>query len=54
MEYTIRIMSGQEILLSEEQNRYVIFPIQHDKIWKNTNKRKLISGQQSNLIYPKI
>jgi ribonucleotide reductase beta subunit family protein with ferritin-like domain len=27
-------MSGQEILLSEEQNRYVIFPIQHDKIWK--------------------
>ena len=34
MEYTIRIMSGQEILLSEEQNRYVIFPIQHDKIWK--------------------
>jgi len=34
VEYTIRIMSGQEILLSEEQNRYVIFPIQHDKIWK--------------------
>ena len=27
-------MSSQEILLSEEQNRYVIFPIQHDKIWK--------------------
>ena len=27
-------MSCQEILLSEEQNRYVIFPIQHDKIWK--------------------
>ena len=34
VEYTIRIMSSQEILLSEEQNRYVIFPIQHDKIWK--------------------
>ena len=25
---------NQEILLSEEQNRYVIFPIQQDKIWK--------------------
>ena len=25
---------SKEILLSEEENRYVIFPIKHDEIWK--------------------
>ena len=25
---------NEEILLSEETKRYVIFPIQHDNIWK--------------------
>ena len=24
----------KELLLSEEENRYVIFPIKHDEIWK--------------------
>ena len=28
----------QELLLSEEQNRYVIFPIQYDDIWKEYKK----------------
>ena len=27
-------MSEQEFLLNEEENRYVIFPIQHDQFWK--------------------
>ena len=27
-------MSTKELLLSEEENRYVIFPIQHEPIWK--------------------
>ena len=27
-------MDNSEKLLSEEENRYVIFPIQHDDIWK--------------------
>ena len=26
-------MSNQEFLLNEEENRYVIFPIQHDQFW---------------------
>ena len=29
---------NHEILLSEEQNRYVLFPIQHDDIWKEYKK----------------
>ena len=28
-------MGDSEILLSEEENRYVIFPIQYDDIWKD-------------------
>ena len=28
----------KELLLSEEENRYVIFPIQHDDIWKEYKK----------------
>ena len=28
----------QEVLLSEEENRYVLFPIQHDDIWKEYKK----------------
>ena len=27
-----------EILLSDEENRYVIFPIKHDDIWKMYKK----------------
>ena len=27
-------MGDSEILLSEEENRYVLFPIRHDTIWK--------------------
>ena len=30
--------SGKEILLSEEENRYVIFPIKHDDFWKMYKK----------------
>jgi len=29
---------SKELILSEEQNRYVIFPIQHDDIWKMYKK----------------
>jgi len=31
-------MSGQEILLSEEEKRYVIFPIKHEPFWEMYKK----------------
>ena len=34
----IVLMVGKELLLSEEEKRFVIFPIKHDEIWKMYKK----------------
>ena len=37
-----------ETMLSENENRYVIFPIKHEPFWEMYKKAEVISGQQKN------
>ena len=39
-------MSSSEILTNQEEKRYVIFPIKHDRFWEMYKELKLISGLQ--------
>ncbi len=44
----------KELLLSEEENRYVIFPIKQEPIWNMYKKAMSSFGHPKKLIYPRI
>ena len=46
--------TNSEPLLTEDVNRYVMFPIKDQDIWEMYKNKWIVFGERKKLIYPKI